>query len=270
MSNRYFGLALATLLALSCNALADNFQFDDPGNVTWNGVYVNPYVATDKTTPPNSLLPPNPLLIYCDDWNTDFSGYPAWSADVLALNLQNLPFFKYGNPATYTTDYTLTLHQPGGSNSDYLGATSQATSGTDLYNRYLEAAWLDNQWQTLGGSSQTQIEIAAAQWTLFVDGSHVGGLIGAINGGGTVFVDAVYSDLISAATAAANGYTAANWDVLVQQGLNSSGGLMQEFLVDSPVDASVPEPSAFILLSTVVGLLAFTTFQRRGPLGDRS
>ena len=74
------------------SASADSFTFTNAGNVTWNGVYVNPYQAVDNTHPEH-----NPLTIYCDDWNTDFSGYPTWDATVYTLTADNVSHFKYGD-----------------------------------------------------------------------------------------------------------------------------------------------------------------------------
>src|SRR4051794_8693832 len=96
-----FGLALASLLLISGTAFADQFSFLSPGSVTWNGVYVNPYLAKDNTQPQN-----NPLTIYCDDWNTDFSGTPTWNADVYTLTAANATYFKYGKT---TPNYNVTL-----------------------------------------------------------------------------------------------------------------------------------------------------------------
>jgi hypothetical protein len=223
------------------SALADQFYFQSAGNVTWSGVYVNPYVALDLTTPQN------PLLIYCDDWNTDFSGNPTWNANVYALTANNVSNFRYGN-TTVNYDFTLHTNQAG----DSLTAYSSTTP--DAFTRYLEAAWLDNQFQTLGGSAQTQIGIAAAEWTLFVDSNHVAGLVNAINSTG--YADAVYNYLQQAQNAVAAGYSAPGWDVMVPVG-NSFP--MQEFLVDAPV----PEPAAIILLATVAALLAFIGMRRK-------
>src|ERR1035437_5867554 len=61
MSKTSLGLAVASLL-VSGSASADEFYFSDPGTVTWNGVYVNPYSANNTTQPAH-----NPLTIYCDD-----------------------------------------------------------------------------------------------------------------------------------------------------------------------------------------------------------
>jgi hypothetical protein len=261
MSKTSLGLALAGLLVLSGSAFADNFQFSSPGSVTWNGVYVNPYSATVDQAG-GTFAKGTVLTIYCDDWNTDFSGNPTWNATVYSLTAVNEPNFKYANP---TADYIIGL------NSGHLSATLE-TSPLPTWSplqRYLEAAWLDEQWMdavTQGtATAPMQIELAAAVWTLFVDDAHVGlpltdpnsGLIGAINSSG--YATDVYNYLqdAQAAVTTAGGYTAAGWDVIVPVGTNSNGGPMQEFLVHAP------EPSAVILLGTVVGVLGLTKFRRK-------
>lgn len=245
-----FRFAVAVLFAVSGTAFADQFYFESPGTVTWNGVYVNPYTVKDNTTGQN------PLTVYCDDWNTDFSGNPTWNANVYSLTAGNVSHFKYGNT---TSNYNVTLSP----SQDYLSISLSSTP--NAFNRYLEAAWLDNQWRTLGGSAQTQIALAAAEWTLFVDTSHAGsplndptsGLIGAINTSG--YAKAVYNYLQDAQTAVAGGYTAPGWDVIVPA---NNSFPMQEFLVYG-YTPPVPEPSAVLLLATVVGLLTFSTLRRR-------
>ena len=158
------------------------FYFASAGNVTWNGVYVNPY--TRRSTIHSRALE-NPLTVYCDDWNTDFSGNPTWNADVYALTAANLPNFKYANP---TSDYTLAL------NSGTLVATLETDRPAwSPLQRYLEAA-LDSM-ETVAGyhgderaTYDTQVETGRGKWTLFVDAAHVGmvwsGLVGAINSSG--------------------------------------------------------------------------------------
>ena len=247
----FLGWALASMLILTGSASADSFTFTSAGSVTWNGVYVNPYQANDNTQTQH-----NPLTIYCDDWNTDFSGNPTWNATVYSLNAVNEPNFKYANP---TSDYIIGL------NSGHLSATLETSPPAwSPLQRYLEAAWLDDQWRNAIGTSAAtadlQIKLAAAVWTLFVDDAHVGspltdpnsGLIGAINNSG--YATDVYNYLQEAQTAVTTGrYTAAGWDVIVPD----AAFPMQEFLVHAP------EPSAVILLGTVVGVLGLTKFRRK-------
>jgi hypothetical protein len=254
MSRTSFASALVVLLITASGAFAESFSFTGPGNVTWNGVYVNPYTARDNTQKQD-------LTIYCDDWNTDFSGNPDWNANVYALTLSNQSFFRYG---TTTPNYNLIL------NNNQLTAALSATP--PAFDRYLEAAWLDeqamNELKKANPSSAIQKELAAAGWTLFVDRGHVDGLIGGINSSGSTFVNAVYGYLQEAEAAVTDSqtpYTAAGWDVIVPVGNNSYGGPMQEFLTYSAPrpDAVTPEPSAVILLSTLVGLLSLVTFRRK-------
>jgi hypothetical protein len=49
-------------MIMSGSAYADSFYFLSAGNVTWDGVYVNPYQAVDL-----SRTWENPLTAYCDD-----------------------------------------------------------------------------------------------------------------------------------------------------------------------------------------------------------
>src|ERR1017187_6560852 len=109
MSKTSLGLALAGLLVLSGRAFADNFQFSSPGSVTWNGVYVNPYSATVDQAG-GTFAKGTVLTIYCDDWNTDFSGNPTWNATVYSLNESNVTNFKYGNLTNPPSDYIIALN----------------------------------------------------------------------------------------------------------------------------------------------------------------
>lgn len=233
-----------SMLAFSSAALADQFYFSSPGSTTWNGVYVNPYTAVD-----NSQTQNNPLAIYCDDYNTDFSGNPTWNANVYTLTAGNMSNFKYGNT---TSNYNVSLSA---------GQLSSTPSTTPVaFDRYLEAAWLDSQ---EAGSSQTQqIELAAAEWTLFVDTSHVDGLIAAINNT-SGYAAAVYNYLQDAQAEVNSGYTAPGWDVIVSDG-NSFP--MQEFLVQGfSGETSTPEPAAVLLLGTIAAILGLTKSFRKRP-----
>src|ERR1035437_6242756 len=256
----FLGWALASMLILTGSAFADSFTFTSAGSVTWNGVYVNPYQAVD-----NTHTQYNPLTIYCDDWNTEFSGYPTWNATVYSLTASNVTNFKYGNTTDGPTsaDYNVTVDS-----SHKLLYTSSAIPSA--FTRYVEAAYLDQQWENELLSTDPsdlkttrQKELAAAVWTLFVDVNHVDGLIGAINGsvdtiGGTTYYYAddvaQYLAQAQAAVVPPNGsFTAAGWDVIVPD----AAFPMQEFLVHAP------EPSAVILLGTVVGVLGLTKFRRK-------
>jgi len=247
LSATSIALTFATLIMVGGSAFADQFTFTSPGTVTWAGVYVNPYQATDNTQPQN-----NPLTIYCDDWNTEFSGNPTWTADVYALTAGNVQYFKYGGITSAES-----VNNAGG----VLSASSY--SNPNVYDLYLEAAYLDSQLQSVLASKPVnttlQEEYAAANWLLFVNSANVGGLIGAINGSGSVFATAVYNDLSNAQSIVSDdGFNPVNWDVIVPA--NSNSFAMQEFLMDP-----VPEPSAVILFGTIICLLGLLQlrFRRR-------
>ena len=249
MSRATFGFALASLLLLTGSAFADSFTFSSPGNTTWNGVYVNPYQAND-----NSQTQNNPLTIYCDDWNTEFSGAPTWNANIYNLDPSEVTKFKYGNATSLNYGvYNVALD----SATNTLNVALEPNPNP--FNRYLEAAWLDEQWQLNGTDPKAQITIAAAEWTLFVDGSNVGGLVGAINN--TLNATDVYTYLHDAQIAVAGTYKAPGWDVIVAKGNSFE---MQEFLVyNFSGYTSNPEPSTVILLGTTAGLLGFAKWRRK-------
>jgi hypothetical protein len=239
-------MVLATLLIVSGSAFADTFYFASPGNNVWDGVYVNPYTANE--TSPQVI---NGLTIYCDDWNTEFSGNPTWNANVYKLKAVNVPNFKYGQ---ITSDYSMSL--------SLLGSISASLdSSINTYDLYLEAVYLDQ--QMAGATPLQQQEYSAAEWSLFVNSANVAGLVGAINSS-TSFATAVYDDLVAAQTAVAgNLVNTTGWDVIVPD----NGVTMQEFLVDgfsgTAQPDNVPEPSAVILLGTIAGLLGLTKLRRR-------
>jgi len=264
LSKSSLGMALASLIVMSGSAFADDFFYFQSGNSTgWNNVQVNPYTAVDKSKSPEQTL-----SIYCDDWNSEFGGNPYWYASVTALTdvradptlLNNL---KYGNS---TENYNVTKSVSGSVVT--LSATALSSDPPPL-NRYLEAAWLDNQWRTgaYGTLAATQIKLAAAGWLLFVDGKNVDGLINAINGSG--HAENVFNYL-DAAQKAIGTWDASGWSVITPDtayhisdsgpaGLQTIAGAgMQEFLF-----YSAPEPGAVILLGTVLGILGLTKFRRR-------
>jgi hypothetical protein len=239
---------------VSGSAFADTFYFaTPPPGVAWEGVYVNPYTANE--TAPQTI---NGLTIYCDDWDTEFSGNPTWNATVYAVTPGNVSNFRFGGVTT-----TQAVSLSGGGFLQYAATPASANA----YDLYLEAVYLDQTMQTLdGGITQAQQEeISAAEWTLFTS-SGAASLLSDINNSGSAFATAVYGYLV----AAQNNYASVNpigWDVITPVGNASNGGPMQEFLIDDFTGTingpNVPEPSAFILLGTVVGLLGWTKLRRR-------
>src|ERR1035438_7020037 len=95
---------LAMLLIGVTAASADEMQFSDPGSVIWwtpagpySGGYVSPYTGYDATTQET-------LTLFCDDYNTDFSGDPTWDATIYSLTPSTVSDYKYGS---LTNAYTL-------------------------------------------------------------------------------------------------------------------------------------------------------------------
>jgi hypothetical protein len=236
---------------VSGSAFADSFYFaSPPPGVAWEGVYVNPYIANE--TAPQTI---NGLTIYCDDWDTEFSGNPTWSANVYALTPANLSSLKFGG---------VTTTQSFGLSGGFLtyGATPAAANAYDLY---LEAVYLDQTMQGLGaGITQTQQEeLSAAEWTLFTSTS-ASSLLSDINASGSAFATQVDAYLLAAQA----NYASVNptgWDVITPDDA-ANGFPMQEFLVDNFSGTingpNVPEPSALILFGTIVGLLGWTKLRR--------
>ena len=236
-------IAFAALLIFAGGASADSMTFTDPGSNVWAGVYVNPYTGKDNT---NGKV----LTLYCDDWNTEFSGNPTWNAVITPLGSSAAANLRFGN-ATSASVYDFTL------NSDDI----QATNYTPLdfpgpYCLYLEAAYLFGQIQTLSSENQTtarriaEQEFSAAAWSLFVEGSSVGTLVNAINNSGSTFAVDVAHDLTAAASAAGtpahpNYQVASGWYVVTP----ASGFVMQEFMYGP---FPVPEPASILLLGVVL------------------
>jgi hypothetical protein len=240
---------VTALLMLSGSAFADSFYFaSPPPGVAWEGVYVNPYTANE--TAPQTI---NGLTIYCDDWDTEFSGNPTWNANVYAITPSNVSSFKFGG---VTTTQSVSLS---GGFLQY-GATPATANAYDLY---LEAVYLDQTMQSLGaGITQTQQEeLSAAEWTLFTS-SGASTLLADINASGSTFATAVYNDLL-AAQANYGSVNPTGWDVITPV---DNTFAMQEFLVDDFTGTvngpNVPEPSAVILLGTIVGFLGWSKFRR--------
>jgi hypothetical protein len=284
---------LALLLAGSAgSALADLDHVDMVFNgvvntsATWAGpgetVYVSPYTATDTDTNPVT-----PITIYCLDWNHNIDFGQQWTADFLSLDPTNpdaSELYYYNSTTAYQLD--------AGGNLDQVSENS-----TQMYDRYLEAAWLFTQIQNLGplgaGNVTAQDELNVAAWTLFLDASPVAGSNPAGNTSTTEFAAdiastspgfalAVYYDLqcaiahVTGGTDTSNGCTktagaadfnGAGWYAVTPDPKNSPNQVTQEFLTDDPSFVPnvepVPEPQAFALFGTLVGILGASRYRRQ-------
>ena len=229
-------VAFAVLLIFATGAFADSMTFTNPGSNVWAGVYVNPYTGLDTTT--NQVL-----TLYCDDYNTEFSGNPTWDAVITPLVPFQASRLLFGG---ITSAYDFTLEPS--------TTIIQATSYTTLdfpgpYYLYLEAAYLFGQIQNTTDATTKQ-QLSAAAWSLFVNSGSVGTLVSAINNSGSTFAVDVANDLTAAATAAGtpanpNSSVGSGWSVVTP----ASGVTMQEFFTDPP---PVPEPASILLLGVVL------------------
>jgi hypothetical protein len=139
MARYSYIIAFAVLLIFAGGAFADSMTFTNPGSNVWQGVYVNPYTGLDTTDHTT-------LTLYCDDYNTEFSGNPTWNATIAPLAPGGN--FLFSN-VTSATVYDFTLDS-----SDDIQATAYTTF-PGAFNLYLEAAYLFGRIQTLSPGTQT-------------------------------------------------------------------------------------------------------------------
>lgn len=283
-------LTLTLALAAIGTASADEFTWGNTYAQAWQGFGTSPYSATDTATGKS-------ITLFCLDFNDDIGPPFTWDANVRTLNSNNVTQqAQYGGnynnllnqaygpshsglPAPHqitATPFNFVTDDAGG------GYKVDLTQSPDAYSRYLEAAWLFSELEAAGVHSKIALVAQAAAWDLLVDPWHRSELDNAIantNSNGNIYG---FQDLVGGsgkpAVSAINfrqavdymlsaaqqsvvvnkTFTGAGWSIVTADPgwVESASGKTipaQEFL--SP--ASAPEPSAIILLATVIGMAGF-------------
>lgn len=279
---------LCFLIAGGC-LFADNMQWGGTYLSAWDGFGTSPYTAID-TSDNNKIL-----TIFCLDFNDEIAPPVDWVASIRPLTPSNVSSFGQfggsygmgitGAPFAFTGDTA-----PNASHSVDLSASPSA------YTRYLEAAWLFTNIMAAQPSDVNSAVISqVAAWDLFVETQNLQHLKSAIEASnnpnslfafnnyvysndhyttglttntinGLEFEDAVDEALKAAQYAvvdqgwATSGYMA-DWNLVTGDPVWTEANVgrpVQEFLTDAP---PVPEPSAIILLGTV--LVALGLVKRR-------
>lgn len=272
---RMMALAVA---GLGCLA-ADDLKWGGTYAQTWSGFGTSPYTANDSAR--------GVLTIFCLDFNDEIAPPMEWQATIRPLtstNVQDYAQFggSYGQGIT-AVPFAFTGDTPSsGAHSVDLSMSS------DPYTRYLEAAWLFSNIKSAlvpPGDTASEIISQVAAWDLFVDSSHKNTLAADIqNTGGTYtfknylsssdgyaspptiasisplsFEEAVDEALKAAQDAVVTQHWATSsyfddWRIVTGDPsfVTVYGRPVQEFLT-----TSVPEPSAIVLLTTVIAVLGF-------------
>jgi hypothetical protein len=198
------------------------------GNNPVGGYYVSPYTAEIKST---SQL----ITLYCIDFNHEVAPPLEWEANIVPLNLAEVPLLQYGNLS--------------GTNSTWI--------------KYEAAAWLISQLTGTPDPYQ-QAVFQYAAWNIFLDPGHTPAYDNSV-GLGSPFAAQVTSAYNNAFNAVNNGYTPTVWSVVTPDP-NQQPGSTQEFLTPgigyNPV--ATPEPVSIVLLGTVLlGFVAVARWQMK-------
>jgi hypothetical protein len=276
------------LLANGC-LLADDLQWGGTYLSAWAGFGTSPYTAID-TSDNNKVL-----TIFCLDFNDEIAPPVDWVANIRPLTQSNVSTYSqfgssYGLGITGTLAFTSDTAPNAGHSVDL-------TASSSAYTRYQEAAWLFANILAAQPSADVTSSVISqvAAWDLFVESRDLSQLTSAIQSynspnslytfnnyvysndnyatapttstiTGLEFEDAVDEALNAAQNAVVNegwatsGYMA-NWNLVTGDPVWTEANVgrpVQEFLTDPP---PVPEPSAMILLATV--LVALGLVRRR-------
>jgi hypothetical protein len=174
------------------------------------------------------------LTLYCIDFNHEVAPPYNWVANINPLTESAVPLLQYGASGSQSTVWT----------------------------EYETAAYLIEELTGTTDSHQQAIFQYAA-WEIFLDSGHTAAFDNSVNAVGGTFAADISNALGAAESAVAGGWTPTGWEVVTPdpKGLPDS---TQEFLVDAPV----PEPSALVLLATVLAGLALVHWRRSGRKAD--
>lgn len=195
-------------------------DFLSPGNNIAGYYYVSPYTAQIKGT--NQVL-----TLYCIDFNHEVDPPTEWGANIQDFDYANVPTMQYGG-----------------------GAQKQQNTWFEYETAAYLIGELRNSPNTPQGLYEQDIYQYAA-WKVFLDPAHTGAFNSseaAVGANFAALVDGAFND---ATAAVKQGASLGSWEIVTPdtRGLANS---TQEFLIWNPTD-SAPEPSAVILLATVLG-----------------
>ncbi len=207
-------------------------DFVSPGNNPQGYFYVSPYLAQVKGSSQT-------LTLYCIDFNHEVTPADEWTANIQVLDAASVPGLQYGN------------------------ALPPAVAWVD----YEAAAWLIAQMARISPLDPNGLQEAGvlqyAAWKIFLYPANLPVFNASENAVGGNFANAVNTAYANAFTAVTGGYKPTGWRVVTPNPAGTPGST-QEFLTPD-----TPEPSALVLLITLVGIIALlcrTRFIRKTEL----